>query len=356
MKGKNKPDNLEDFFKPLGEYEEDPGIDFWERIAPMVPPKMSPVDKGWMLAIAFVAGLLLSSLFFYWQSNTKFLKNLETQIIEKNKQIAILQQQVIELQKQQKENKNKDNNPIVDIDSNNEEITQQKSALSLRIIDSPEKVNLRTEPIQTDQESIIKLEIARKTALVTAASNMDGGWLQRFLHSVNQDFLKLFKDNNKSINIVKLQQLLTDKQLISNTFFEGLSKDYAAPSKSKKVTKQSKNLNLLPVKKTTSIAFDKNNFAFSLAEKTQLLGKAITPKLELEADYEKLTAFITGSINPLSSYKYDLVGYEPAGSINFGSAGVGTSWNWSLYDGEWDNGLKHPSGEMHPHLLNDLFA
>ena len=38
MKGKNKPDNLEKFFqRVLGEFEEDPGEAFWDRIAPIFP-------------------------------------------------------------------------------------------------------------------------------------------------------------------------------------------------------------------------------------------------------------------------------------------------------------------------------
>ena len=103
MKGKNKPDNLEEFFqRVLGEYEEDPGEDFWDRIAPNIPAKpvaTSFVYKGWMLALAFLIGLLLSGLFFYWQSNSQLIENFETRIVEKDTQIELLQQKILVLEK-----------------------------------------------------------------------------------------------------------------------------------------------------------------------------------------------------------------------------------------------------------------
>jgi len=53
----------------------------------------------------------------------------------------------------------------------------------------------------------------------------------------------------------------------------------------------------------------------------------------IEEEYEQLTSFITGYINPLSSFKYNLKGYQPKVPTLLESAGIGSSWNWSVYVG-----------------------
>jgi len=223
MKGKNKPDNLEDFFKPLGEYEEDPGVDFWDRIVPVIPNKPTSsgfVYRGWMIIMAFLGGLLLSSLFFYWQSNTILLNNLEIQLVEKNSQIDLLQQEVVTLQNWKAINTHTSENKTDEIITANKAITRPKSVLNPKMIGSPEKSKLNAS-IQTDKEPFIKLEIAQKTAVVATASTIDGSWLQSRFSPTTQDFSQLFLATNKKINIAKQQRLLFDNQLISNSFFEG---------------------------------------------------------------------------------------------------------------------------------------
>ena len=70
MKEEKKPDNLEDFFqRVLQGDEEDPGADFWDRIAPNIAPKPTGkppfVFKGWMVLLAFLGGLLSSTCLLY---------------------------------------------------------------------------------------------------------------------------------------------------------------------------------------------------------------------------------------------------------------------------------------------------
>ncbi|MFK7984214.1 MAG: hypothetical protein AB8G86_29845 [Saprospiraceae bacterium] len=321
MKGKNKPDNLEDFFKPLGEYEEDPGADFWDRIAPIIPQKPMAstfVYKGWMIAMAFLGGLLFSSLFFYWQSNTQLLNNLETQIIENNNLIEVLQQKVLLLQNFKETNITLSENKTLEIITANKEITRLKSILNSKAIGSPEKAKLNAS-IQTNKEPLIKLEIARKTDVVATVPSLDGSWLQPRFLSITQDLSRLFAAYNSN-------------QLLSNNAFEETRTDSRPDEVGIETVKTLRNLSLLPVKKVLAIPFDEDNFDLNLAEKLALFRKSqLTPALD--EDYEKLTSFITGSINPLSSYKYNLAGFQPTGPVALESAGIGKSWNWSVYGG-----------------------
>lgn len=329
MKGKNKPDNLEDFFKPLGEYEEDPGADFWDRIAPVIPQKpMSSafVYKGWMIVMAFLGGLLFSSLFFYWQSNTQLLNNLETQLIEKNTQIEVLQQKVGLLENFKETNLHISEHKTVEIITANKEITRLKSILNSKAVGSPEKAKLNAL-IQTSKEPLIKLEIAPETGVVATAPSMKDSWLQPRFSTITQNISHLFSTYNSKINSTNQQNLL-----LSHNSLEGKGADFNADEIAVASTAKPANLNLLPIKKVVAIPFDEDNFDLSLAEKMALFRKSqLTPTLE--EDYEKLTSFIVGAINPLSSYKYNLAGFQPTGLVALESAGIGNSWNWSVYGG-----------------------
>jgi len=335
MKGKNKPDNLEQFFQQvLGEYEEDPGEVFWDRIAPNIPKKpggTSFVYKGWMLGVTFLGGLLLSSLFFYWQSNTSdLLSSLEMQIIEKDNQIERLQQQIIVFQNLQETGMYPSENKTIEFNTKNEEITQLKTVLSSNALDSPEKARLITKS-QANKESFIKLETARKTSVATAASK-NGSRLQPYFSSMGKDFSQLFTTETTNSRLVKMNSSLTDDQLIKISYFKKTLKNSPLAKKKTVVAKTESELDLLPTKKDWIVSSDKNNFDLSLAEKLALYSKSKALK-NADKDVGELNSFIIGFINPLSSYKYNLAGYRATGAAVLGSTGIGTSWNWSVHGG-----------------------
>lgn len=340
MKGKNKPDNLEKFFqRVLGEFEEDPGEAFWDRIAPNIPTKPTAaafVYKGWMLAMAFLVGLLLSSLFFYWQSNSQLISTLETEVVEKNKQIEFLQQKILMLEQEKASNNMADVSAIATLNTKKKEITQHRLDLNQAAFDTPKKAKSSTS-INGDKESLIKLEIARKTGVVATATTIDGGWLQPRLLLPSEDISKRFLAPTTPFNKSKYQRLLFDNQLIRNSFFAGKTGDFI-PEKTVEIDpveikgEEKLSLDLLKTNKALAIIFDQNDFELSLAEKVALFGKSqgIAP---LNMEENELTSFLTGSINPFSSYKYNLVGYNPIGPVALESAGIGKSWNWSVYGG-----------------------
>lgn len=334
MKEKNKPDNLEQFFqRVLGEYEEDPGEAFWDRIAPSIPPKpvgKGFVYKGWMLVMAFLGGLLLSSLFFYWQSNTQLLSNLEVQLVEKDSQIEVLKQQIAALQNSKSTTTSAPENEFVELNIN-EEITQPKPVLNPKNIGSPEKAKLNLANT-TDKEPLIKLEIARKTGVVAAAPTTGGSKLQLHLPTMTKEMSRLFSKEAEHLNhnLNKNYRLLFDRNLISNSFFLGNTGDFTINEKAVAITtKEEPKLNLLPIKKSKGIVFDHNNFDLTLAEKIALFDQSKT-SIPFNEEVDELTSFITGSINPLSSYKYNLAGYKAVDPIALGSVGIGSSWNWSF--------------------------
>ena len=338
MEGKNKPDNLERFFqRVLGEYEEDPGEAFWDRIAPNIPAKptyQTFVYKGWMIALAFLGGLLLSSTFFYWQSNSQLLNNLEAQIVEKNTQIEGLQQQILALQALN-DSKAATIATLADkteiLVTKKKEITQPKPVLSPRNIGSPEKAKSNVA-FQTEKEPLIKLEIARKTGVVATPSTSEGSWLQPFSSSTLNEFSQTFIKNEKLNSFERTKRLLFDNQLISNSFFVGQSGDFEASSAKEATSPKVPNLNLLTKQKDLAIIFDENNFELSLAEKVALFGKSKQP-LDLSIDEDELTSFLSGTINPVSGYKYNLAGYRPNEATIVETTGIISSWNWSVYSG-----------------------
>lgn len=335
MKGKNKPDNLEKFFqRVLGEFEEDPGEAFWDRIAPNIPTKPTAaafVYKGWMLAMAFLVGLLLSSLFFYWQSNSQLIGGLETEIVEKNTQIEFLQQKILVLEQEQLSNTSSAVSSIASLSTKKKEITQHRLDLNQAAIDAPKKAKSSTS-LNGGKESLIKLEIARKTGVVATATTEDGGRLQPRLLLPSKDFFERFLAGTTPFNKPKSQDLLFDNQLITNIFFKSVIENKVPEKVVTEIPENKLGLDFLTTAKELAIIFDENKYDLSLAEKVALFGKSqILAKSEQGLD--ELTSFIVGSINPLSSYKYNLAGYNPIGPVAFESAGIGKSWNWSVYGG-----------------------
>jgi len=338
MEGKNKPNNLEKFFQQaLGEYEEDPGEAFWDRIAPNIPQKpigTAFVYKRWMILFAFFGGVLLSSLVFYWQLNNQLFNTLETQIVEKNNQIEALQQQIIRFQAltESKETtittlENRIKNSIV----KKEEITQPNPVLSSKQIDSPKKAKSNTSP-KAEKEPFIKLEVARETGVVATASTSDGSWLQPFLIPTSRNYSQLFEKDANLNSLERTRRLLFDNQLISNSFFAGERDDFASKTIAETTSEKIVNLALLPNKKDGKIIFDENPYELSLAEKIALFEKAKKP-LDLKIDDDELTSFITGTLNPASGYKYNLDGFLPNGGAVAELTGITSSWNWSVYGG-----------------------
>ncbi len=335
MKGKNKPDNLEEFFqRVLGEYEEDPGEDFWDRIAPNIPAKpvaTSFVYKGWMLALAFLIGLLLSGLFFYWQSNSQLIENFETRIVEKDTQIELLQQKILVLEKEKLTNTIADVPAVATLKTKEKEITQHQLDLNQFTIDSPEKAKLSTS-LNGDKKSLIKLEIARKTGVVATATTIDGGWLQPRFIPTTDHFTSLFSNKAANSFTINPDQLLHDNQLITNTFFKGITESQEQERAEGAKPAKKFGLTLLTTEKELAIKFDENTYDLSLAEKVALFGKS-KGILKSNEENDELSSFIVGSINPLSSYKYSLTGYDPIGPVALESVGIGKSWNWSVYGG-----------------------
>ena len=102
MKDKNKQDNLERFFqKSLRNFEEDPGAEFWDRIAPIIPdrpiaPPGSKFYKRWIIVLSFVLGVLVSSLYFHWRLNNERMAWVKAQIQQNQQSIEVIKEQIAE--------------------------------------------------------------------------------------------------------------------------------------------------------------------------------------------------------------------------------------------------------------------
>lgn len=329
MKEENKPDNLEQFFQRiLSGHEEDPGTAFWDRIAPNIPPKpggKSPfVYKGWMLVFAFLFGLLFSAMFFNWQSNTRLIAQLETQLIAKETKIVEMAQTITELKNVHFINKavtKQEKNAL----KKTSEITRHSSAkISSNLNNSKNSIS----DLSGEKEQIVKLEVTRKTGVGAAAKSENGGSFQPFK---SKDNIGHLFNNQKFLNAnYKSMQLLYDNQLISNSFFAGNNGIYKQKNKLEPTSLGE--LAQLPAKRKLFIDNPLNILDLTASEKKKLLPTPVSV-LSFGLGDDDLTSFLSFSVNPFSSYKYNLKGFEPKSTSLSESAGITTSWNWSVYGG-----------------------
>jgi len=328
MKEDNKQDNLEDFFqRVLKGHEEDPGAAFWNRIAPNIPPKprgkIPFVYKGWMVLLAFLGGLLVSAILFTWQSNTLIIEQLEQQLVLKEKQIVEMKQRLTKLENTiiTKENIYKE-----EINSYKEasEITQR---LLITKAENLKDLKRIVQDLSAEKERLIKLGFARESSVVATTQNNMGSKLQPFYAS---NIGQLFTMPNKMTANYKAMELLFDNQLISNSFFAEKTGIYQQEEKVEPAP--TNNFDRLPIKKNLAIDYPLNTFNLTEADKSALLPNPIE-MMSFGLGDDALTSYITTTLNPFSSYKYNLNGYTPKPSAIAESAGITTSWNWSVYAG-----------------------
>ncbi len=324
MKEEKKPDNLEHFFqRVLNDYEEDPGVDFWDRIIPNIPskPEGKPpfVYKGWMVFLAFITGGLLSAFLFNWQSNTRLIEDLEKEIFLKETQIVELEETVRQI-KTTYVRKEAIDQTINDSKIKTERTIRETSNSSDNNFNYTKK---STVGLPDDKKQFIKLETTRTTSVVPTTHLMQGSGPQRFVSSNNFD--QLFKAPSPWTSNYQSMQLLFDKQLISNSKNSGI---YRA----EKERVSMDNFDQLPVKEKLELDYPTNTFDLTESDKKLLLPKP-TKVISIGLGDDAPTAFISATINPLSSYKYNLKGHTPQSSSFVETAGITTSWNWSVYAG-----------------------
>ncbi len=329
MKEENKPDNLEQFFqRVLRGHEEDPGAAFWDRIAPNIPPKpkgKSPfVYKGWMIILAFLSGLIVSTCLLNWQSNTLTIDRLGKELLLKETQIVEMEQTITQLQ----------NTLVINENLNEKEVSSLKEAseITQRLLTSKAE-NLKelkklVQNLSAEKERLIKLEIARETSVVAAAEKNVSSELQPFY--VDGKVGSLFDTPSQMTANYKLSHLLFDNQLISNSFFAGNNGIYQ--QEKELVPAPTNNFDHLPMKEKLAIDYPLNMFDLTEADKRTLLPNSVE-MMSFGLGEDALTSYITATFNPISSYKYNLNGYKPRPSAIAESAGISTSWNWSVYGG-----------------------
>ncbi len=329
MKEENKSDNLEQFFqRVLKGHEEDPGAAFWDRIAPNIPPKPTDntpfVYKGWMVLLAFLSGLIVSGFLFNWQSNTLLIEQLEEELLLKKTEIVELEQNITQLQ----------NTIVINENISKKEINSWKEAseITQRLLTSKtENLNilqLLVQNLSAEKERLIKLGIAREPSVVAITDNNFDSELQPFLEDKNIGSL-FVKPPNMTANY-KAMQLLYDNQLISNGLFAGNTgifqqekEPFQAPTN---------NFDQLPAKEKFAIDYPLNTFDLTEDDKRILLPNPVE-MMSFGLGEDALTSFITATLNPISSYKYNLNGYKPQPSAVAESIGISNSWNGSVYAG-----------------------
>jgi len=324
MKEENKPDNLEHFFqRVLNDYEEDPGIDFWDRIVPNIPskPEGKPpfVYKGWMVFLAFIGGGLFSAFLFNWQSNTHLIEDLEKELLLKETLIVELEETVSQI-KTAYGSKEAIDQTINHSKIKTEETIRGTSSNSVNHFNYSKK---STTDLPDDKEQSIKREITRTTGVKSTTRLIQGSGLQHFVSSNNFDHL--FKTPSHRTSNYQSMQLLFDKQLISNSKNSGVDRE-------EKERVSMDNFNQLPIKEKLELDYPTNTFDLTESDKKILLPKP-TKVISIGLGEDAPTAFITATINPLSSYKYNLKGHTPQSSSFVETAGITTSWNWSVYAG-----------------------
>lgn len=336
MKGKKKPDNLEQFFqRVLRDYEEDPGVAFWDRIAPQIPPKppVVPVStiayKGWMVVSSFLAGLLMSAVVFYWLSNTKLINNLETELIENKLIVKKMEQEIIDL---------KQSNQTLTIFK--ETILRDQVNSKKEILQSINRQNKDTyNPFQKtkkgakiEKSSLIKPEIARKTGAVAATFNLKGSELPPFAISKVQEYANYFEGSINKVRSYQIDNLRFDPVLISNNISNEYKKEDSTNPQRTIIANELDHFNLLTRPLSSKIDFDFNSFKLSEKEKKKLLAYN-SPIYTVDTEEDWITSYITASINPVSSFKYNLKGYVPQAAVIQETEGISSSWNWSIYGG-----------------------
>lgn len=331
MENNKKPDNLESFFqRVLKDYEEEPDVSFWNNIAPNIPAKPAlPTKtgyKGWMLFVAFLAGILLSSAGFYWKSNASFIQKLQADLTQKKVKINQLEQELIRL---------KQSDEVVVAPPNQNESIAKKEEITLR--NTPENqvhsivANTSDLDNPTDKDLLIKLEIARNKGVVATTDQSTSSLLQP---SYSKSSVFVGKDFSHQFKVpIKNSQLLFDNQLITNSFFVNV-KPLENQERKVKVAKEedTKALNFLTLNKPTFIPLQEKTRAIDQRQISKLL-KSLKKKANFGLGNDGLTSFVTVSTNPLSGLKYNLKGYQPQSSSIVESAGITTSWNWSAYGG-----------------------
>lgn len=336
MENKNKPDNLESFFqRVLKDYEEEPDVSFWNNIAPNIPAKPVTLTvtgyKGWMVVAAFVAGLLFSTIGFFLQSNTQLITNLKQEITLKDNKVEELELEIRQL-KQAKElvasapsTPNQDHNK-------EQEITRRNTLTERSNIIASKKSDLVIPT--TEKESLIKLEIAHNKGAVATTQQAVGSQLQSSLLGsrtfVEKDFRNYFDPPNTN----NIDRLLFDNQLITNSFFAGNIGLFKEENERTKVEETSsfKSLDFLQLMKPSLIA-DRARSNEIDQKKIKKLLKSTNKKTNFGLGKDGLTSFITFSMNPVSGLKYNLDGYRPNPTAIVESAGISSSWNWSVYGG-----------------------
>ena len=334
MKGKNKKDSLEKFFqRVLKDYEEDPGINFWERVAPNIPSK--PINKtfieykGWMLVAAFFTGIMLTSLFFFWQSKAEKINILQEGLIVKthiisnqSEKIHELNQKIASLEFEKRSSKKQ-------IDKQ-EKIILAYSSKSKVKGETPKKANTSNSN-PTPKESLIKLEIARNTGVAAKTSLLKKDWLPLlFLNEQKQAFNRFSPDIQK----LNTNTLLFDNQLISHTFFHPNLTIENSSINGKKTPIKINEFSFLAGRKTNKIGYISKAFDITEAESKRM--KELGPKkMIFSVGDDALTSFLSLSINPFSGLKYNLEGYKPQtqGLAIVETAGIISSWNWSVFAG-----------------------
>lgn len=330
MDNKNKPDNLESFFqRVLKDYEEEPDLSFWNNIAPNIPAKpTTPTPtgyKGWMVVVAFLTGLLFSSIGFFLQSNTQLITNLKEAITLKDNKVTELNLEIQRLKQAQAASASLLTNQN---DNNKQEITprisRQKRANSI----ASKKSDLVIPT--AEQKSLSKLEIAHNKGAVATTRPMVGSQLRfSFLTSpafIGKDFTNYFKFSKTNI----FKQFSIDNQTVRANYFAN-EKEVSETERAQEST-DFNDLDFLKSTGPSSIADKVRPNPIDQKQIKHLL-ESTRKKINFGLGKDGLTSFITFSMNPVSGLKYNLDGYRPNPTAIVESAGISTSWNWSVYGG-----------------------
>jgi len=333
MKNKNKPDNLESFFqRVLKDYEEEPDVSFWNNIAPNIPAKSIGPNtsgyRGWMVLVAFVSGLLFSTIGFFLQSNTTLINTLKEEITIKDTYVNELK---IEIERLKKANKRVGTVSTINNQNQAQEITQRIDLQEREISLGSQKSDLVSS---TNKNSLIKLEMAHNKGAVAATQSTLGSKLQS---SFSKETVFIEKDLSyyfQPTKVIDKKQLFFDNQLITNSFFaKKVGVLYTENEDEAQSGLHSKeDLDYLNLLKPALIS-DKNRTEEIDQEKIDNLLKLTKKKTNFSLGKDGLISFLTFSMNPISGLKYNLDGYQPNPNAIVESAGITSSWNWSVYGG-----------------------
>ena len=333
MKKSEQPDNLESFFRnALEDYREDPGLSMWGRISASLPGATVATTTGsalwssWMLLVAFGVGILLSGLVFYYYQQNHQLNVIETELHSKLTTIKTLEARIHQLERE--------------VDQQNQQLAiheQSAANWQQKALEWEQTEQMLTQSLGAFQENTIRPKssgqnrfIKLTTARQPFEKSVPGVPQTTFSSAVGRLFLGGKSASGRTNGVAwtnRTEQLLFDKHLIRNTFFQTPPVPQKTVNSSEERSAMVANLLFLDGRPLRQLTFRTNNAMKTAADLDRLRKLQIPPNLF--TNDSDVRAFINVSVNPLMKMKYHLAGYPELFSAT-STLGIQNALNWSV--------------------------